>query len=174
MKYETFNNLIQNCKELYDEAVKRDKDLEKVIGGDSQIMSDWWSKYIEKTIESIEEEFGDKDSTVDWLFWESICSSSGYMDFEVDGITYEGNPKNVWMELSGILDERFSKTIEEPENEKHILSDKEIKDILNKSFDASDDVYKQPDMHTESSNMNISENDKNVTIEEFLRKFWGK
>jgi len=114
MKYTTFNELLVNCKELYDEAVKKDKDLEKVFGGNTQIMTEWWSKYIENSIKIIEKEYSDKTESVDWLFWESMCNTDGYMDFEKEGVIYEGSPKNIWLDLNGILDESFSKTI--PDN----------------------------------------------------------
>jgi len=109
MKFKTFETLLTNCKELYDEAIQKDKDLEKAFGGDSQIMTDWWSNYIENTINILEKEYNDKTESINWLFWESMCNSDGYMDFENDGVTYEGSPKNIWLELNGMLDERFSK-----------------------------------------------------------------
>jgi len=170
MKYKTFESLLLNCKELYDEAVKRDKTLQDALGGDTQIMTEWWSKYIEKTIDSIQEEFGDKNETVDWLFWESMCSSSGYMDFVIDDVTYIGNIENVWMDLTGILDERFGKSISSSEDksktqESTILSDSEIDEIINKELNPQLSKEEIVNAHDKDKleNMNV----KNIIKENF-------
>jgi len=117
MRYETFESLLLNCKELYDTACIRDKKLQEALGGDSQIMTDWWSKYIEETINIISKDAGDKHEVVDWLFWESMCNNDGYISFWEDDIEYEGSPQNVWLDLKGKLNEGFSKNIKSEFNE---------------------------------------------------------
>jgi len=108
MKYETFENLLLNAKSLYDTAVKKDKAIEEAFGGDSLINTEWWSPFIEETISIIESEYNDKTGSVDWLFWEIICSPSN-IDFTFDDAIYEGSILNIWLQLEGKLDERYSK-----------------------------------------------------------------
>jgi len=141
MKFETFEILLNNCKNLYDTACDRDEKLQNVLGGDTQIMTDWWSKYIEETLKAISLEFGrnpDEDDTIDWLFWDSMCNKDGYLNIEIEEINYVGSPKNIYLMLNNMLDERLGETVhedvcadEEYREEKletHFMQTKEIKD----------------------------------------------
>jgi len=111
MKFKTFESLLQNCIDLYNRGVEQDKKLSSAFGGDSEITQDWWGYPIDDILNSIELEFCDKEERVQWLFWESMLNMEEYADFEIDGIVYEGSPENIWMELKGILNEQFSKSI---------------------------------------------------------------
>jgi hypothetical protein len=119
MKFKTFENLLNNCKDLYDAACERDSKLQEVLGGDTAVMTDWWSKYIEDTLKTISLEFNvnpNTDNSVDWLFWDSMLgydTNNGYLNFTIDGINYVGSPKNVYLDLTGMLDERLGDTVHE-------------------------------------------------------------
>ena len=108
MKKETFIQTINLIKNFYDEVVTQDKKLEEAIGGDTRIMSDWHSKYMEDMLDILAKEMNDEGEMVDWLFWESICSYSGPSSFEVQGVTYKGTPENVYDYLVKELKEENS------------------------------------------------------------------
>ena len=46
---------------------------------------------------------------IDWLFYESMLSNNGCMDFCVKDIEYEGTIENVWLDLKGKLTKKHSK-----------------------------------------------------------------
>ena len=48
MKYKTFKKSINNLFNFYISTRNFDKDLEKVFGGDSMIMTDWWNIPLEE------------------------------------------------------------------------------------------------------------------------------
>ena len=111
MKFKTFESLLHSCVDLYNRGVEQDKKLSEAFGDFSEVSQDWWGYSIDNIIDSIELEFNDKEERVQWLFWESILNREEYLDFKIDGIVYEGSPENIWMELNGILDEKFSKSV---------------------------------------------------------------
>jgi hypothetical protein len=108
MKKETFIATINLIKSFYDEVIEQDKKLEEAIGGDTRIMSDWHSKYMEDMLEILTKEMDDEGEMVDWLFWESMCSYSGPNSFEVEGVSYKGTPENVYDYLVNELKEENS------------------------------------------------------------------
>jgi len=118
MKFKTFEALLNNCISLYDNATKRDRKISDAIGGDTEVMSDWWDENLVSILDTIALDMGDTTETIDWLFWESMLNRDSYMDFVIDDITYEGSPRNVWLDLKGRLDERYSKPNSKPINKK--------------------------------------------------------
>ena len=124
MKFKSFESLLQNCKNLYDTAQAQDKKIQDALGGDSQVMTAWWESTITETLRIIEVDMNDKHGFVNWLFWENICNQgdqsgdggngdssdnySSFSSFWKDDIEYIGNPRNVWLELKGKLNEDFS------------------------------------------------------------------
>jgi len=113
MKFKTFESLLQNCLDLYNAGCARDKVLSDAFGGDTNIMTDWWDTFIEETLESIKAELNDDSDTIDWLFWDNMTMNNEpeYQTFEVDGVEYIGNPKNIYLELTGMLDEKIGDTV---------------------------------------------------------------
>jgi len=111
MKFTTFDRQITELKKFYDEACLKDKKLEEALGGDTQVMTDWWGSVLDGMLDSIKSEFGlaENDDTIDWLFYDCICGNEE-LTFEDDGIRYIGNTKNVYLSLTGMLDERFGET----------------------------------------------------------------
>lgn len=107
MKFKTFEKLINTAKSIYEELDKKDKNLEEVFGEDSCIMSRETDVFISNILNSIELEYGivEDDNIIDWLFWENIMSNDS-LDLVIDGITYDGSIKNVWLSLEGALDEK--------------------------------------------------------------------
>jgi len=151
MKYKTFESLLNTCKKLYEDGSKKDEQLTKAFGGDTTILQDWWDNSIVDILNSISNEFGldtENDNTIDWLFWDSMCGydmNNRYLSFNVDGIEYVGSPKNVYLDLNNMLDERLGitkvnsepkkyeidKDYKEEKIETHFIQTKEIKDVLN-------------------------------------------
>jgi hypothetical protein len=129
MKYKTFEALLNNCNKLYKDAVEQDYKIQDAFGGDTQVMTDWWDASITETLNIISNDMGDTSEAVDWLFWESM-QNDDYMDFEINGITYEGSPRNIWLDLKGKLDERYSKPKE--------LKEDEIKEVDETEFNWND------------------------------------
>lgn len=162
MKYKTFEGLLQNCLDLYNTGIERDKTLEKAIGGDTQIFTDWWDTFITETINSIKYELNDKSDFVDWLFWDNMTTGceSKYQSFTVDGIEYVGNSKNIYLELTGMLDERFGKTVH-----KDIcvdeLHEKDINHIVKDGSPWS--KVSSPELHVEK--VEVKEQDRNLDSE---------
>ena len=103
MKLKTFEKIMNNLKEMYDEGIEYDHKLQEAFGGDTVIMTDWWSTGIEKTLDIISNDMGDTTGAIDWLFWESMLSTSSPMTFAIDDVDYEGTPENVWLEIKGKL-----------------------------------------------------------------------
>jgi len=134
MKFKTFEALLNNCKDLYDSACSRDRRLSDALGGDTQVMSDFWDKNIVETLKIIQDEYDTKGNDIEWLFWESMNSNDGTMDFQVDGITYDGTIQNVWMDLEGILDERFAKKIDKIDSKKN--NNEPYQQVFNFEFDS--------------------------------------
>ena len=102
MKYKTFKKSINNLFNFYISTRNFDKDLEKVFGGDSMIMTDWWNIPLEEGLDIIAKDMKDKTGVVDWLFFESLLSTKG-MTFEINEVRYDGTIKNVWLDLKGKL-----------------------------------------------------------------------
>lgn len=126
MNYKTFERLLNSCKDLYEEGCARDRRMSDVLGGDTAVMTDWWDVYITNTLDALKEEFNDKDETIDWLFWESMTNNGEYLDFTVDDVNYIGNPKNVYLELTGMLDERLGETVKTEEQNDEILNTPDV------------------------------------------------
>ena len=110
MKFKTFEALLNNAKDLYETACTRDRQLQDALGGDTQVMTDFWDKHITGILDSIGLEYnlGKEDDTISWLFWDSMCNNDGYMNWEIDGVEYEGSPQNIWLDLENKLTEKYS------------------------------------------------------------------
>jgi hypothetical protein len=130
MKKETFIKTIENIKDFYDATVLQDKKIQEALGGDTQVMTEWHSKYIEKMLEILSEEMGDTSDTIDWLFWDSVCSMDGeYMTFEIDGNEYLGTPENIWKELKQELTVDDAIKVQDPEEIEKELAEEIFKKI---------------------------------------------
>jgi hypothetical protein len=117
LNYKTFKSLLDTCEEIYDISVARDKRLQEALGGDTQIMTDYWDKPIQDILKAISLEFGrdpEQDDLVDWLFWDNMINTNmnnGYLTFDHEGLDYVGSPKNIYLLLTGLLDERLGETV---------------------------------------------------------------
>lgn len=139
MKYITFEKMIISCKIAYENTIKRDKLLEDALGGDCRVSSE--KSHIQDILNIIADDMGDTCETIDWLFWESLNSSSYPLTFEEKGITYNGNIINTWSLLknklnkySGIKQNEIINKISE--NIKLIISESSFKkeqELLNVS-----------------------------------------
>jgi len=115
MKFSTFESILENCLSLYNKANEQDEKLSEAFGSDTVVMTDWWSKYIEDNIAALEKEFNDHGA-IEWLFWESMTTKE-YLTFEENGIIYIGNPKNIWLDLNGMLDEKYGDVLSDEDSE---------------------------------------------------------
>lgn len=77
MKLNTFKRLINIMDDIRLESIKKDKAFEKVFGGDTQIITEDWSKHIESMISTMMEDLDDTEEYIDWFFWETDCGRDG-------------------------------------------------------------------------------------------------
>jgi len=117
MKFRVFEKQILELKRFYDEAVLRDEKIQDALGGDTQVMTDWWGSHLDKSLDILKEEFNADGDIIDWLFFDCICSNSEETTLTVDGIEYIGNIKNVFLILTNSLDERLGDIVIESLNE---------------------------------------------------------
>lgn len=117
MKYKTFKSSLLELKSFYDSASQHDKALQKALGGDTQVHTEWWSEHLDNTIHSISMDFPeDTESTIEWLFWDVLCGGGGSFDF--DGREYDATIKNVYLHIKGKLKPNRAKIIEVDISEK--------------------------------------------------------
>jgi len=126
MKFATFDKQITELKKFYDEACARDTKIQEALGGDTQVMTDWWSSALDGILDTIKSEFDlpENDDTIDWLFYDCVCNDEE-MTFEYEGINYIGNTKNVYLSLTGMLDERFGEQASENKEEAEIVPEQD-------------------------------------------------
>ncbi len=143
MEQKYFEDRLFNLKSLWDSAIEHDKKLEEVFGGDSVIMTDWWSSYMEKEIKLIAEEMGDTDEVIEWLFWESMNSYEDYYSFYIDDVEFEGSPSNVWKDITNNLTLKDSKDFssfeenketDEKEHDKNLIMVNEVLSEIKKTL----------------------------------------
>jgi len=134
MKFATFDKQITELKKFYDEACARDAKIQEALGGDTQVMTDWWSSALDGILNTIKLEFDlpKNDDTIDWLFYDCICNDEE-MTFECAGINYIGNTKNVYLSLTGMLDERFGEQASENKEEVKVPEFPEASKALNET-----------------------------------------
>jgi len=107
MKFRVFEKQILELKRFYDEALLRDEKIQDALGGDTQVMTDWWGSHLDKSLDILKEEFNADGDIIDWLFFDCLCSNADETTLTVDGVQYIGNIKNVFLILTNSLDERL-------------------------------------------------------------------
>jgi len=117
MKFRVFEKQILELKRFYDEAVLRDEKIQDALGGDTQVMTDWWGSHLDKSLDILKEEFNADGDIIDWLFFDCICSNAEETTLTVDDVQYIGNIKNVFLILTNSLDERLGDIVIESLNE---------------------------------------------------------
>jgi len=117
MRFKIFEKSINELLDFYNEASDRDRKLEKALGGDTVVMTDWWDKHLTTSLNIIRYSMRlpEDDDTIDWLFFDVLCSSNpeDYIFTEGD-IKYKATIKNIWLNTKGKLDERVGDLYVEP------------------------------------------------------------
>lgn len=119
MKFKTFKGLIEACKSMHDTAIKKDKAIEEALGGETSVMTVDYFTHIDLILNSISNEFNCTEDTLDWYFWDVVTSECNPEElyFSIDGAKYASTMENIWMDLTGILDERFASEVETEDKE---------------------------------------------------------
>lgn len=97
MKFETFKSIILELKRELDESYKFNRELSKVLGGDSYVVRE--NPIIDNTLKILSEEFNDHNNWIDWFFWENIANNSE-LEFQINNNSYKGNFENIWKMLN--------------------------------------------------------------------------
>ena len=101
MKFETFKFLIESCEKEMDRKDEQDKQLEKIFGGDTQIISD--TPFIDDVLDSLLIEYPDTNEDVfsDFIF--RVTPRTDDDTFSIDGVEYIDNIENLWLYVEGKL-----------------------------------------------------------------------
>jgi len=95
MKFETFKGILENLYNLLENGRNKNKAISEALGGDSNVYMDWYSKYVEDTINLISKDLNDDSELIDWFFWETECGNNKLTFSHKDKI-YEPTYENIW------------------------------------------------------------------------------
>ena len=102
MSKKHFKDQLELAKEILYTSRAHDDKLQEVIGPDSQIITDWPGKIIEKIIINLAKEMNDS-YILDWFFWEVLCDpteSKSPMHMEIDGKEIPATYDNIYKILT--------------------------------------------------------------------------
>lgn len=102
MKQETFVKLIESCETELKRIETRDKALEQIFGGDTQIIA--YEPFLENVVDSIIVEYGQehKELLNDFVF--RIKERNPALPYlYIDNTEYEDTIENLWLYLEGKL-----------------------------------------------------------------------
>jgi len=164
MKFATFDKQITELKKFYDEACARDTKIQEALGGGTQVMTDWWSSILNGMLDAIKSEFDlpKNDDTIDWLFYDCICNDEE-MTFECHGINYIGNTKNVYLSLTGMLDERLGET---PLSSEEL----EVSEVPKASKDTNSDIFNKIKRYFEAAGVTVKEYTNEDSTKNIIKK----
>jgi hypothetical protein len=107
MSLKVFTFMVNTIKELLDNSSKFNNDMTKVLGGDSQVISEINHKTIENIEMFLTEHFNDIENRwVEYLVWEVISrvsTSSNQLIIQVDGVDYDANTENIYKIITNQL-----------------------------------------------------------------------
>lgn len=94
MKFETFKETMNLLLLEYRSSRKKDKELEKIFGSDSCIISEL--KYIDSMLNILKIEFNDKDDFIDWFFYEVLLNNDFDKKIIINNKEYKPTYKNIY------------------------------------------------------------------------------
>jgi len=105
MTFEYFKNTIELVISMFEEKREFEGKLEKVFGGDTQIISDLLTIKIEKILENLATELKDQEEWIDYLVFEVLMSPiqdpKDYIITLTTGEELIANIENIWFILTG-------------------------------------------------------------------------